>query len=150
FSDETSGLARVGASIASGTSTLYTDASGSVSTQYISGQNFSPTNGVKVRACYSATDFTSATACPAMVEASLTIAGQALAISIGDDNLLERGSGTYIKRFAVTVADSAGRAVPNAPVDISVDLTHYGKGAYDHTLTYAPTELGEALPDKTT
>jgi hypothetical protein len=130
FSDVTTGLAAVGASISSGTSTLYTDVSGSVTSEYIAGQNSSPTNGVTIMACYSASDFAVGT-CPASVSATLTVAGQALAVSIGDDNLLEKGSGTYIKRFAVTVADSAGRAVPNAPVDISVDLTHYGKGSFE-------------------
>ncbi|MEP6907016.1 MAG: hypothetical protein ABI858_03400, partial [Pseudoxanthomonas sp.] len=38
-----------------------------------------------------------------------------------------KGPGTYIRRFVISVADSAGKPVPNAPVDISVDLTHYGK-----------------------
>jgi hypothetical protein len=128
FDDVTSGLPRVGASISSGTTTLYTDASGTVSAQYIAGQNSSPTNGVTVNACYSATDFASTNDCPAKISATLTVAGQALAVSIGDDNLMQKGTGTYIKRFAVTVADSAGRAVANAPVDISVDLTHFGKG----------------------
>ncbi|MBX3658343.1 MAG: hypothetical protein KF740_07920 [Ramlibacter sp.] len=127
FVDTTTGLPTVGASIISGASTLYTDASGSVSTQYVSGQNPSPTNGVSIRACYSASDFVSPTDCPAFAGASLTVAGQALAVSIGDDNVISKGSGTYIKKFAVTVADSAGRAVANAPVDISLDLTHYGK-----------------------
>jgi hypothetical protein len=133
FDDITTGLPAVGASISSGTSTLYTDASGSVTAQYIAGQNSSPTNGVTVQACYSATDFPATfdpKTCPNPIVATLTVAGQALAVSIGDDNLLERGNGTYIKRFAVTVADSAGRAVANAPVDISVDLTHFGKGNY--------------------
>jgi hypothetical protein len=133
FDDITTGLPAVGASISSGTSTLYTDASGSVTAQYIAGQNSSPTNGVTVQACYSATDFPAnfdPLTCPNPIVATLTVAGQALAVSIGDDNLLERGAGTYIKRFAVTVADSAGRAVANAPVDISVDLTHFGKGNF--------------------
>jgi hypothetical protein len=135
FVDNTTGLPAVNASISSGTSTLYTDASGTVSAQYIAGQNSSPTNGVTVRACYSASDFSASidpiTGCPAgasSVTALLTVAGQALAVSIGDDNVMEKGPGTYIKRFAVTVADAAGRAVAGAPVDISVDLTHYAKG----------------------
>ena len=135
FTDLTVGLAAVGASISSGASTLYTDASGTVTTQYIAGQNSSPTNGVTVQACYSATDFTSSTDCPAQVRASLTTAGQALAVSIGDDNKLATGEGTYIKLFTITVADAAGRAVPNAPVDISVDLTHYSKGPYAPIIT---------------
>jgi hypothetical protein len=139
FADLTVGLAAVGASISSGSSTLFTDGSGTVTTQYIAGQNSSPTNGVTVQACYSANDFTSSADCPAQIRATLTTAGQALAVSIGDDNLLEKGPGTYIKRFAITVADSAGRAVPNAPVDISVDLTHYSKGPFAPVVTSTTT-----------
>lgn len=150
FVDVTTGLPAVGASISSGGSTLYTDASGTVTAQYIAGQNSSPTNGVRVRACYSANDFTSGTDCPSNVEATLTVAGQALAVSIGDDNLLTKGPGTYIKRFAVTVADAAGRAVPNAPVDISVDLTHYGKGNFSQTVPPVPLGLTQSFPDATT
>lgn len=133
FDDLTTGLAAVGSSITSGTQTLITDNSGVVTAQYVSGQNSSPTNGVTVRACYSATDpVPAAAACLAggqYVDATLTVAGAALAVSIGDDNLLtpNTSSGTYIKRFAITVADSAGKAVANAPVDISLNLTHYGK-----------------------
>ena len=153
FVDLTTGLPSVGASIASGGQTLYTDASGQVNTQYISGQNSSRTNGVTVRACYKATDFTSRTDCPNFVDATLTVAGQALSVSIGDDNLLQKGTGgTYIKRFVVTVADSAGRAVANAPVDISVDLTHYAKGPGTTTLALStvPLDPAAAYPSMTT
>jgi hypothetical protein len=137
FLDLTTGLPAQGASIASGSSTLFTDNSGIASTQYISGQNSSSTNGVRVRACFGATDLTATeldncrngVAGSKFVDTTLTVAGQALAVSIGDDNKLEANTvaGTYTKRFAVTIADSAGRPVANAPVDISVDLTHYGK-----------------------
>ena len=155
FVDQTTGLAAVGAKISSGDTVLYTDNSGSVSTQYIAGQNNSPTNGVRVRACYKATDFTSTSDCPSFVDVTLTVAGQALALSIGDDNLLQKGpggAGTYIKRFAVTVADSAGRAVANAPVDISVDLTHYSKGSTTQTLSISSVPLSPtaAFPSLTT
>lgn len=162
FDDQTTGLPSVGASISSGASTLYTDTSGVVTAQYIPGQNSSPTNGVAVRACYSATDFSSTTDCPASVSVTLTVAGQALAISIGNDNLLEKGSGTYIKTFTVTVADSAGRAVAGASVDISVDLTHYGKGLYAYSykdssgvatsnwLGLVPSSLLASYPSDTT
>lgn len=131
FDDLTTGLAAIGSSITSGTQTLTTDGSGVVSAQYISGQNTSPTNGVKIRACYSATDPVPAEPCGAQfVDVTMTVAGTALAVSVGDDNVLSTGAGgagTYIKRFAITVADSAGKAVANAPVDISLDLTHYSK-----------------------
>jgi hypothetical protein len=128
FDDLTTGLATIGSSITSGTQTLTTDNSGTVSAQYIAGQNTSPTNGVKIRACYSTIDPVPAEPCGAQfVDTTLTVAGTALAVSIGDDNLLTPVTGTYIKRFTITVADSAGKAVANAPVDLSLDLTHYGK-----------------------
>lgn len=122
---------------------LYTDTSGTATIQYIPGQNSSATDGVRVRACYGAADLTAgdianckigaATATVNFVDVLMTVAGQALSVSIGDDNKLGNGVGnvTYIKKFAVTVADSAGVAVSGARVGISVDLTHYGKGAYD-------------------
>ncbi|MEO7392847.1 MAG: hypothetical protein ABIU58_11775 [Ramlibacter sp.] len=154
FIDVTTGLPTVGSSVTSGGNTLYTDASGTATTQYISGQNLSPTNGVTIRACYSPVDFVSSTDCPAFVNATVTIAGQALSVSVGDDNLLQTGPGTYIKRFAVTVADSAGKPVANAPVDISVDLTHYRKGPFTGTASYdlsvVPLDPNVSFPSTTT
>lgn len=145
FDDLTTGLAAIGSSITSGTQTLITDSSGVVSAQYVAGQNSSPTNGVQISACYSATDPVPPTPCPVAqtVATTLTVAGAALAVSIGDDNVLQAGTGTYIKRFAITVADSAGKAVANAPVDISLDLTHYGKSAQwsNPSLSTVPTSL---------
>jgi hypothetical protein len=152
FADLTVGLAAVGASISSGGSTLFTDTSGTVSAQYIAGQNSSPTNGVTVQACYSATDFASSADCPAQVKTTLTTAGQALAVSIGDDNKLQKGGGggTYIKQFVITVADAAGRAVPNAPVDISVDLTHYSKGLVTGVVSTTTTSGSPSVTITTT
>jgi hypothetical protein len=147
FDDITTGLAALGSSITSGTQTLITDNSGVVTAQYISGQNSSPTNGVTIRACFSAIDPVPApAACQVSgnyVDTTLTVAGAALAVSIGDDNVLSSVTGTYIKRFAITVADSAGKAVANAPVDISLDLTHYGKSTKwgSQSLSTVPTLL---------
>lgn len=148
FDDLTTGTAAVGSSITSGGQTLITDNSGVVTAQYIAGQNSSPTNGVTIRACFSATDPVPASppppgTCGQFVNATLTVAGAALAVSIGDDNTLSPQNGTYIKRFAITVADSAGRAVANAPVDISLDLTHYGKSQTwgSGSLSTVPTSL---------
>jgi hypothetical protein len=137
FDIVSTGLGSTDSRLSTGSSTVYTNASGLAAAAFIAGQTGSPTNGVVVRACYQATDFTSATQCAQSVNVSLTVAAQALAVSIGDDNLLERGGGTYIKQFVVTVADSAGRAVANAPVDISLDITHFGKGDFEMTPTFS-------------
>jgi hypothetical protein len=55
-----------------------------------------------------------------------------LAISIGDFNKLETGLGgiAYVQKFLIQVADSSGLAVPDAVVSMSVDITHFGKGAF--------------------
>jgi hypothetical protein len=171
FRDLSPAIQKTGASLSS-TSTLYTDASGTATIQYVAGQNSSATDGVRIRACYSSTDLTAADIanCDAgvtagnlrFVDALLTVAGQAISVSIGDDNKLATGNGgvTYIKRFAITVADSAGVAVPNANVGISVDLTHYGKGNYTASyvqngapvlgLSVVPIGLTSAYPNMTT
>lgn len=119
-----------GEAISTGDATVYTDSSGVAEADYIPGTRSSPTNGVQVRACYKATDFSSATDCPNQVLANLTVAGTPLSISISDDNLLEKGLGSiaYLKKFLIQVNDASGVAVKDAIVSASVDITHYGKG----------------------
>lgn len=151
FGIVSTGLGSFDSSISTGTTMVYTNASGVATASFIPGPTGSPTDGVQVRACYSATDFAS-NLCPNSVLVNLTIASEALAVSIGNDNVINKGSGTYIKEFVVTVADSAGRAVPDAPVDISLDITHYGKGLYSQAVTF-PLNIAESstyVPDATT
>lgn len=130
-----------GEKISTGTSIVYADASGVASADYISGTRSSPTDGVKIIACYALDDATLATnpptgqACPAnagQALATLTVGTQPLNVTIGTNNLLEKGAFelTYIKKFDIAVADSAGNAVPNAVISASVDLVNYGKGRY--------------------
>ena len=153
FDITSTGLGSFDSTISTGSSTVYTNASGVAAAAFIPGSTGSPTDGIVVRACYQATDFTAPGQCVNSVEAHLTIAAQALAVSIGNDNLLSSGAGgTYIKTFVVTVADAAGRAVANAPVDISMDITHFGKGTFDQVVTF-PLDVGSAntyVPDATT
>jgi hypothetical protein len=143
FSIASTGLGSFDSILSTGSSTVLTNASGIAAASFIAGSTGSPTDGIIVRACYQATDFTSATQCASNVEVHLTIAAQALAVSIGNDNVLAAGPGTYIKKFAVTVADAAGRAVANAPVDISLDITHYGKGDFSAPMTF-PLNVADA------
>lgn len=120
-----------GESISTGSGTVYTSASGLAEADYIPGTRSSPTNGVSLRACYSAVNFTSVTDCPSFVVANLTVAGSSLGISIGTDNTMEKGLGgiAYLKKFLIQVNDAAGVAVKDAVVSASVDITHYGKGS---------------------
>jgi protocatechuate 3,4-dioxygenase beta subunit len=135
--------------VSTGTTTVITNASGIATSAYIAGSESSPTNGVIFRACYKATDFSGPVDCPNSIQANLTVAGSPVAISISDNDALEKGIGTYTQRFAVSVVDSAGRAVANAPVSFSVDITHYGKGQYASTPTVSlsPSLINQAIPD---
>jgi hypothetical protein len=122
-----------GEQISTGTATVYSDISGLAIADYIAGTRSSPTNGVVIRACYGLQDSDIANgACPNSVTQTLTVASQPLSITLGDNNLLQRGSNslTYIKTFDIAVADAAGNAVPNAVVSASVDITHFGKGPF--------------------
>jgi hypothetical protein len=145
-----SGLGYDGA-ISTGASAVLTNASGIATSAYVSGQESSPTNGVVMRACYKATDFVGSE-CPEFRTASMTVAGSPVAISISDNDALEKGVGTYTQRFAVSIVDSAGRAVANAPVSYSVDITHFGKGLYEQTptLVLSASVIGRAFPEPDT
>jgi predicted RecA/RadA family phage recombinase len=124
-----------GEAISTGDAVVYSDTSGVAEADYIAGTRSSPTNGVSVRACYKATDFTSAADCPSQVSATLTVAGTPLSISISDDNKMSKGLGNiaYVKQFLVQVNDAAGVAVKDAIITASVDITHYGKGLWNRT-----------------
>ena len=79
-------------SVSTDTATVFSNAAGVAEADYIAGTRTSPTNGVRVRICYSQIDF-SVLDCPNSISATLTVAGAPLSISIGDDNLLEKGLG---------------------------------------------------------
>lgn len=121
-------------------STVYSDVTGVAESEYIAGTRSSPTNGVLLRACYKASDFSSSLDCPNSVTTTLTVAGTPLSISISDDNKLEKGLGeiAYIKKFLIQVNDASGVAVKDAIVSVSVDITHYGKGGYPGVYPLGP------------
>ena len=54
----------IGGSLTSGTNVVYSDANGVATTAYVPGSRFSPTDGLTVRACWSANDFAGAGTCP--------------------------------------------------------------------------------------
>jgi hypothetical protein len=120
-----------GEQIATGATTVYSDASGIALSGYIPGTRTSPTDGVVVRICYGLDDTSIAGGlCPNLATATLTVGGQAVSVALGFNNTLSRGAGalTYIQSFVAMVTDSNGNPVSNAIVSASVDITHYGKG----------------------
>jgi hypothetical protein len=135
-----------GEQISTGSATVYTDQNGVATADYIAGTRSSPTNGVVIRACYGLTDASIANgACTDSRTATMTVANAPLSITLGDNNLLEAGANslTYIKKFDVAVADSAGNAVANAQISASVDLRSYRKadgiGSVGDSLAYTST-----------
>jgi len=122
----------IGGTFSSGTAMLYSDANGAVTTAYIPAQRSSPTDGVTVRACYGNTDL-EATTCAHSAITKLTVAAAPLGVSIGTNNVVIETELTYIKKFVITVVDSAGQAMAGVDVAASVDLQEYRKGVYGGT-----------------
>lgn len=109
----------------------YSDAAGAARGTFTAGQRSSPTNGVTIRACYDTIDF-SVTSCPNATRATLTVASDALAVSIRTNELIQEGVAhlTYIKQFVVMVVDAAGQAKADVQITPSIDLPAYYKGEF--------------------
>jgi hypothetical protein len=117
--------------MSTGNTIVYTNTAGEVTSDYIPGSRSSPTDGVQIRACYGLTDADLANNnCPNSATTSLTVAGQALNLSIFNNNTLQgRINNTiYVQTLVVQVTDSAGNPVRDALISATVDVTHYGKG----------------------
>ena len=134
-------LASIGGSFTTGSTTLYTDINGVTTTSYVPAARSSPTNGVTVRACYYKSDAEAAadpydasgkvTVCANASRVTLTVTSEPLGVSIGTNELIIVNELTYVKKFVVTVVDSAGVAKPDVNIAVSVDLPQYRKGYYD-------------------
>jgi hypothetical protein len=139
-----------GESLSTGSTLVYSDASGTAKTSYIAGTTGSPTDGVVIKACYDTADF-SASACPNSVTTKLTVTANPVNVTIGTDNKIQKtASGiSYIKQFEIQVVNSAGQAVKDVPLSAVVDVRGYWKSA---KWSVAPTasEIDYALADDST
>jgi hypothetical protein len=117
--------------ISIGDALAYSNSSGVATAEYVSGQRTSPTNGVAIRVCFDYVDFPKEL-CPNSRVSTLTVNSQPLDISIGNFNKLEPifNSLGYVEKFLIQVGDASGNAVVGAVVSVSVDITHFGKGAF--------------------
>lgn len=122
----------IGGSFTTGDQILYSDANGIVTTAYVPGTRSSPTNGVTVRACYgkSETD-PNLLNCSTFATQTLTVTAEPLGVSIGTNARIIVNTLTYVKQFDISVVDSAGNAMPDVNLVVSVDLQNYRKGFYD-------------------
>lgn len=109
----------------------YSDAAGVARATFTSGQRSSPTDGITVRVCYDVRDFAPGS-CPFSATAKMTVAAEALSVSIRTNELIKEGASrlTYIKEYVVLVVDSAGQAKSDVLITPSIDLTAYYKGIY--------------------
>lgn len=124
----------IGGSFTTGTEILYSDTNGVATSAYVPAGRSSPTDGVTVRACYAKTDAELGTAaaplCPNAVTTTLTVTSEPLGISIGTNEQIIVNELTYVKKFIVSVVDSAGVAKPDVNLVVSLDLKQYRKGFY--------------------
>ena len=121
----------IGGSLSSGTTQVYSDANGVARTDYVPDARFSPTDGVKIRACWSNDDFAAGT-CPNAARATLTVIADPLSISIGTSDEIGKGVSdlTYKVRYVVQVVDSSGLAAKDVGVSAFLDLLNYSKGQW--------------------
>jgi hypothetical protein len=135
-----------GERMSTGNSVVYTNSAGEVSSDYVAGFRSSPTDGVQIRACYGLTDDAVAS-CATPTLTTLTVAGQALNLSIFSNNTLAGlfNNTVYVKTLVVKVADSAGNPVRDAVISASLDVTHYAKGRIWSAGTFAP---GNGIPTR--
>lgn len=121
----------IGGKFTTGLTTLYSDANGVVTTAYVPGTRSSPTNGVTVRACYGTSDTDpSLVNCTTSKLVTLTVTSEPLGVTIGTNELIIVNELTYVKKFVVSVSDSAGVAKPDVNLVVSIDLPNYRKGFY--------------------
>ena len=130
----------IGGTFTTGTSTLLSDSNGVVIATYIPGARSSPTNGVTVRACYYTSDAAAAadpydasgkvTTCSTSALVTMTVSAEPLGVSIGTNELIIVNELTYAKKFVVSVADSAGNALQDVNLVVSLDLLNFRKGEY--------------------
>ena len=121
----------IGGTFTTGSTTLYSDPNGIVTTAYVPASRSSPTNGVTVRACYGKSDTDpNLVNCATSKLVTLTVTSEPLGVTIGTNELVVVNELTYVKKFVISVSDSAGVAKPDVNLVVSIDLPNYRKGYY--------------------
>ena len=114
---------------------ITSDANGVAVSNFIPGQRFSPTDQVKIYACFGKKDDVESIAtCPAdrLRTETLTVVESPLSITIGTDSLIGEGANklTYTQFFTVLVVDSAGNPKSDVQLTPVLDLPTYYKGEW--------------------
>lgn len=122
---------------ASGNSIIYSNNIGVATTSYTPKLTPSPTNGVRVRACYALND-AGLVNCPTFVETTLTVSASPMNITIGHDGTIEVRPLVYRKHYVVSIADSAGQPMVGVPISRFIELSEYGRGRFGFAIATAP------------
>lgn len=140
---------RIGGELTSGTTQVYSDANGVATSAYVSGSRFSPTDGVRIRACWSNADF-AVGECPNAARATLTVIADPLSVTIGTNNAIIGTTSdlTYKTRYVVQVVDSSGLAAKDVLVSAAVDLLNFYKGQWVRGLGRWSQTVADACPNE--
>ncbi len=122
LTDPTSGQLSAGSAI--------TDITGSASVTYTAGTTSSPQNGVVVSAAITAVGGVPIAPISANPPASLTVAGQALLVRLGTDNLVESLPPVNKKKWVAVVTDAGGNAVAGATVRFALRPGRFRTGFF--------------------
>lgn len=131
----------IGGEFTSGDNLVYTDSNGIATTTYIPGDKATAPQGLKIRACYSGSDFTPSSTgdaasgsaqCPASATQTMTIDNEALNITIGsDDTITETTDGLrYVVKYVVQVVNASGQAKQGVTITPTLDLLGFEKGGF--------------------
>jgi len=130
----------VGGRFTSGANTVYSTSAGIASTTFIPGGLSTGTGQLKIRACYSLTDFTpdplgaaliGSAACPNARYVNVTLTDPVINVSVGPEGTVGKtDDGRYYTDFVVAVANSTGQAKANVAVSPTLDLLGFEKGSW--------------------
>ena len=111
--------------------TAVTDVTGTASVNYTAGGTNSGQSGVTISATVDKVN--NVPIAPLTSSATLTVAGQALFVRLGTDNLVQprpSPNPDLLKTWSAIVTDAAGNAVAGAQVRFNLIPTRYAKGQY--------------------
>jgi hypothetical protein len=119
-------------SVTTGTPVGYSGSDGRSVDYYIPGQISSSNNQVLIQACFGPDDAT-AQACTSKLEQAVTVAAEAVSVTIGTDNLIIDQSAqlSYAQRYVVQVTNSAGQPISGVQVSPVVNTVDYRKGYFN-------------------
>lgn len=119
-----------------GTSVQYSDGDGKVQTFYVPGTRSSPNNAISIVACYGVDDAAAQACDPARtLTKAITIADEAVSVTIGTDGLLSPEDATlsYAQRFVIKVVNSAGQPKAGLTVSAQINTVNFMKGQFSRT-----------------